>query len=128
MVSQPELLAELSAKLSELPALLKGGTCLNSWGWGVDDVVLLPLLRAFTCVKGALFPSAVEAYLGIEQTQSPEAGIYVAMIITLSAAFGGALALIAKEHRAEQEVIKKAEQLPTFAYFKEGEYARMGLD
>ena len=61
--------------------------------------------------------------LGIEQTQSPEAGIYVAMIITLSAAFGGALALIAKEHRAEQEVIKKAEQLPTFAYFEGGECA-----
>ena len=65
--------------------------------------------------------------LGIEQTQSPGAGIYVAMIITLSAAFGGALALIAKEYRAEQKAKERAKQLPTFKYFKESEYARLGL-
>lgn len=71
---QPELLADLNAQLAELPALLKGrgasGTpCLNAWGWGMDDVLLLPLLRAFTCVKGAVFPPEVEAYLNIEATQ-----------------------------------------------------------
>jgi glutaredoxin 2 len=31
--------------------------------------VLLPLLRAFTVVKGVRFPPEVVAYLGIEATQ-----------------------------------------------------------
>ena len=37
--------------------------CLNSWGYSIDDVVLLPLLRVFTCVKGVELPPAVESYL-----------------------------------------------------------------
>jgi len=73
ITAQPEEIAQLNAKLAELPALLKGhdkgAPCLNEWGWGMDDVLLLPLLRAFTCVKGAVFPPAVEAYLNIEATQ-----------------------------------------------------------
>ena len=67
--AQPELCEKVSAKLAELPKLLRGGTCLNEWGWGIDDVVLLPLLRAFTVVKGVRFPPEVVAYLGIEATQ-----------------------------------------------------------
>ena len=63
VVDQPELVAKLNAKLAELPALLRGGSCLNEWGWGMDDVVLLPLLRVFTCVKGARFPPEAAAYL-----------------------------------------------------------------
>lgn len=73
ITAQPELVAQLNAKLAEVPALLKGNhkgsPCLNAWGWGMDDVLLLPLLRAFTCVKGAAFPTAVDAYLNIEATQ-----------------------------------------------------------
>jgi len=67
--AQPELLAQLNSKLSQVPALLHGRDCLNAWGWSMDDVLLLPLLRAFTSVKGAIFPPAVEAYLGVENTQ-----------------------------------------------------------
>ena len=63
LVAQPALVAQLNAKLAELPALLRGGSCLNSWGWSMDDVVLLPLLRIFTCVKGVELPASVEAYL-----------------------------------------------------------------
>ena len=69
VVPQPELVVALNAKLAELPSLLKGRGCLNEWGWGIDDVVLLPLLRAFTVVKGAVFPPAVAAYMNIEATQ-----------------------------------------------------------
>ncbi|KAL1518419.1 hypothetical protein AB1Y20_002711 [Prymnesium parvum] len=66
---QPELLRKLNEKLAEVPALLRGADCLNSWGWGMDDVVFLPLLRSFTCVKGACFPPEVEKYMNIEATQ-----------------------------------------------------------
>ena len=70
---QPELIAALNAKLAEVPALLKGNDkglpCLNAWGWGMDDVLFLPLLRAFTCVKGVVFPPVVDAYLNMEATQ-----------------------------------------------------------
>ena len=66
---QPQQLAQLDAQLAQLPALLRGRGCANEWGWGMDDVVLLPLLRAFTCVAGVAWPAEVEAYLGIEQTQ-----------------------------------------------------------
>lgn len=69
VVSQPEPLARLNAKLRELPALLRGGTCLNAWGWGIDDVLLLPNLRAFTVVKGAKFPPEVVAYMAFEGSQ-----------------------------------------------------------
>jgi glutaredoxin 2 len=63
VVPQPELLAELNSKLADVAALLRADGCLNSWGWSMDDVVLLPLLRAFTCVKGVELPPALAAYL-----------------------------------------------------------------
>ena len=66
---QPAQIAQLNAKLAELPELLRGDGCANAWGWGMDDVVLLPLLRSFTCVAGVSWPAEVEAYLGIERTQ-----------------------------------------------------------
>ena len=43
--------------------LLRGGSSLNEWGWVMDDVVLLPLLRVFTCVKGVKLPPEAQAYL-----------------------------------------------------------------
>jgi hypothetical protein len=69
VVPQPAQIAQLEAKLAELPPLLRGKGCANAWGWGMDDVVLLPLLRSFTCVAGVSWPAEVEAYLGIERTQ-----------------------------------------------------------
>jgi len=65
---QPNLCSQVSAKLSELPKLLRGDNCLNSWGFSIDDVVLLPLLRAFTCVKGVNFPAEVLEYLRLHST------------------------------------------------------------
>ena len=40
--AQPDALPALNAKLAELPALLRGGTCLNDWGWGMDDLYAAP--------------------------------------------------------------------------------------
>jgi len=66
---QPELCEQVSEKLAELPALLRGENCLNTWGFSIDDVLLLPLLRAFSCVKGVKFPPEVLAYLRLGSTQ-----------------------------------------------------------
>lgn len=74
VVHQPELLAKLNAKLAELPALLRGGSSLNEWGWGMDDVVLLPLLRVFTCVKGVKLPPEAQAYLYAGESQMMDYG------------------------------------------------------
>ena len=32
---QPAQIAQLNAKLAELPALLRGDGCANAWGWGL---------------------------------------------------------------------------------------------
>ncbi|CAB9507732.1 glutaredoxin 2 [Seminavis robusta] len=53
----------LNAKLAEIPAMLKGDKCLNSWGFGMDDVLFLPWLRRLTCIKGVEFPSEVSEYM-----------------------------------------------------------------
>ena len=53
----------LNAKLADLPAMMKGEGCLNSWGWGMDDVLLLAWLRRLTCIKGVGFPESIVAYM-----------------------------------------------------------------
>mmetsp|Transcript_12406 Transcript_12406/g.17094 ORF Transcript_12406/g.17094 Transcript_12406/m.17094 type:complete len:208 (-) Transcript_12406:141-764(-) len=54
---------EVNAKLAGLPSFLKGEGCLNTWGWGMDDVLLLPWLRRLTCIKGIEFPNEVQEYM-----------------------------------------------------------------
>jgi len=63
LAATPELLARANAKLQELAGLIRGADSLNSWGFGMDDVVLLPHLRALACVKGVVFPEPVAAYM-----------------------------------------------------------------
>lgn len=58
-----EAIAALNAKLAELPTLMKGEGCLNKWGWGMDDVLLLAWLRRLTCIKGVEFPELIVAYM-----------------------------------------------------------------
>jgi len=59
----PDLLASVNEKLKELVPLIRGSDSLNEWGWGMDDVILLPDLRRLMCVKGVVFPPKVEAYM-----------------------------------------------------------------
>eukprot|EP00929_Paragymnodinium_shiwhaense_P009160 TRINITY_DN113218_c0_g1_i1.p1 TRINITY_DN113218_c0_g1~~TRINITY_DN113218_c0_g1_i1.p1 ORF type:complete len:304 (-),score=15.33 TRINITY_DN113218_c0_g1_i1:31-942(-) len=58
-----DLLAQVNEKLLELVPLIRGSDSLNEWGWGMDDVILLPDLRRLMCVKGVVFPPKVEAYM-----------------------------------------------------------------
>ena len=57
--------AEINAMLASLPDLMRGEgkRCLNAWGWGMDDVLLLPWLRRLTCVKEISFPPEVARYM-----------------------------------------------------------------
>ena len=57
------LTEKLNAHFAALPALMHGEDCLNSWGWGMDDVLLLPWLRRLTMIKAAVFPPKVQAYI-----------------------------------------------------------------
>eukprot|EP00415_Alexandrium_ostenfeldii_P004930 UN4930 len=43
--------------------MIRGADSLNAWGWGMDDVILLPDLRRLTCVKGVVFPEKVASYM-----------------------------------------------------------------
>ena len=43
--------------------MLKGDKCLNTWGFGMDDVIMLPWLRRLTCIKGVVFPDDVKEYM-----------------------------------------------------------------
>ena len=54
---------KVSAKLLELVSLLRGEDSLNAWGWGMDDVLLLPWLRRLTMIKGIEYPAKVAAYM-----------------------------------------------------------------
>lgn len=54
-----------------------GMPCLNEWGFSMDDVILLPTLRALTAVSGVKWPSKVKQYLDgaldLSQCESYEA-------------------------------------------------------
>lgn len=66
----PQLIDEINAKLSELESLIHGPDSLNSWGWGMDDVLLLPSLRLLTVAKGVVFPKKVENYMAATLKES----------------------------------------------------------
>lgn len=67
----PQLLEEAGALLEELVPMLRGTTtvdgasvpCLNKWGFSMDDILVLPLLRNLTCVAGLKWPAQVRTYL-----------------------------------------------------------------
>jgi len=58
-----EAIKDLNSKLIEFAAMIKGDKCLNTWGFGMDDVIMLPWLRRLTCIKGVVFPVAVKEYI-----------------------------------------------------------------
>lgn len=65
----PRLLAELSTLLEDLAAMLRGSDerdgspRLNTWAWGMDDAIVLSILRNLTCIKGVTWPPEVLYYL-----------------------------------------------------------------
>lgn len=69
-------ISSLNAKLAKLLSMMRGDGCLNEWGWGMDDVLLLPWLRRFTCVKGVEFPKEVKAYMSSVGAQVEDYGLF----------------------------------------------------
>jgi len=66
----PQLVKQASILLAELEPMLLGhchtvggAPCLNKWGLGMDDVLVLPLLRNMTMVKDVVWPPKVHEYL-----------------------------------------------------------------
>lgn len=58
----------LEPMLNDLELMLKGETedgapCLNPWGFSMDDIVILPILRNLSCVKAVKWPQKVKKYL-----------------------------------------------------------------
>ena len=75
MESTSELLLEMQALLQELEGMLRGRGAdgepyLNQWGFSIDDVKVLPILRNLTCVPGLTFPPRVKAYLELGCSKS----------------------------------------------------------
>lgn len=63
-----ELQGEMAGILRELVPMLRGKTadgipCLNAWGFSMDDIEVLPLLRNLTCVADLDWPTEVRAYV-----------------------------------------------------------------
>mmetsp|Transcript_17544 Transcript_17544/g.28053 ORF Transcript_17544/g.28053 Transcript_17544/m.28053 type:complete len:261 (+) Transcript_17544:91-873(+) len=59
----PELLSEASQLLKDLQELMQGENSLNAWGFGMDDVKILPDLRNMTCVQGIEWPEKIWEYV-----------------------------------------------------------------
>jgi glutaredoxin 2 len=59
----------VNAKLAELPNMMHGDKSLNKWGFGMDDILLLPWLRRLTCIKGVEFPNEVNQYMSTVGSQ-----------------------------------------------------------
>jgi len=67
LADTPALIAELTPLLLELDTMLRGtepdSPSLNTWGLGMDDAILLPILRAMTVTKDVEWPERVRLYL-----------------------------------------------------------------
>lgn len=66
----PQHVDQVNAKLLELESLIHGEDSLNAWGFGMDDVILLPSLRLLTCVEGVVFPEKVASYMAATLKES----------------------------------------------------------
>ncbi|HDR1503908.1 TPA: GrxB family glutaredoxin [Pasteurella multocida] len=58
----PTYLARLTQDLEKLSALVMGETSLNQH-LSFEDILVFPLLRNLTCVKGLCFPARLEKYI-----------------------------------------------------------------
>ncbi|MFC1170698.1 GrxB family glutaredoxin [Pasteurella multocida] len=58
----PTYLARLTQDLEKLSALVMGETSLNQH-LSFEDILVFPLLRNLTCVKGLRFPARLEKYI-----------------------------------------------------------------
>lgn len=59
----PEYIAQLEADLVELSPLLLAEDSANGTQLSLEDILLFPILRGLTCVKGLVFPTNIEHYV-----------------------------------------------------------------
>ncbi|UOP05570.1 glutaredoxin 2 [Conchiformibius kuhniae] len=62
LAATPDYLAQLHGELAILDGLIRSADCLNGRAFGMEDVLVFPLLRNLTMVRGAVLPPAVSAY------------------------------------------------------------------
>merc|ERR1719150_168693 len=60
----PKLLSEVNALLKEFSEkILYDENSINEFGFGLDDIVTLPIIRSLTCCKGVVFPPKMDAWM-----------------------------------------------------------------
>ncbi len=62
MANSAEYIQQLNADLLSLDALIQSPQALNAQ-LSYEDIILFPMLRNLTCVKGLVFPEKVKAYV-----------------------------------------------------------------
>lgn len=76
------LIAEMNELLKELCGLMSlnvedaSKSSVNCWGFGMDDVCLLPDLRRLTCVKGIEWPAPLLAYVEYHCKTAADVNLY----------------------------------------------------
>merc|ERR1711879_220087 len=60
----PELLKQINPMLEEFSErILYDEYSVNEFGFGLDDILVLPDIRTMTCVKGIVWPSKLKNYI-----------------------------------------------------------------
>ncbi|WP_373099909.1 MULTISPECIES: glutaredoxin 2 [Pasteurellaceae] len=62
LANTPQYIARLNADLAELAPLIVNENAVNG-ELSLEDILLFPMLRNLTCVKGLVFPERVRAYI-----------------------------------------------------------------
>lgn len=62
LANTPQYIAHLNADLAELAPLIVNENAANG-ELSLEDILLFPMLRNLTCVKGMVFPERVRAYI-----------------------------------------------------------------
>ncbi|HDR1344107.1 TPA: GrxB family glutaredoxin [Pasteurella multocida] len=75
----PTYLARLTQELEKLSALVMGETSLNQH-LSFEDILVFPLLRNLTCVKGLRFPARLEKYIK-RLSELSKVGLYTSQAI-----------------------------------------------
>ncbi|HDR1925567.1 TPA: GrxB family glutaredoxin [Pasteurella multocida] len=75
----PTYLARLTQDLEKLSALVMGETSLNQH-LSFEDILVFPLLRNLTCVKGLRFPARLEKYIK-RLSELSKVGLYTSQAI-----------------------------------------------
>ena len=62
LANTPQYITRLNADLAELAPLIVNENAVNG-DLSLEDILLFPMLRNLTCVKGLVFPERVRAYI-----------------------------------------------------------------